>query len=208
MLFRDREDAARQLLALLREKRVAADLVLALPRGGVVLGQIVAEGLGVPLDLVIPRKIGAAGNPEYAIGAVTEAGIAVWNETEKKLADASWLEKAVAEETAEAKRRRTTYLPGGKRLPVKGKRVLVVDDGMATGLTMRAAVAELRAEGAKRITVAVPVSAQDTLAAMEPLVDRLIVPHAPETFGAVGQFYGTFDQVTDDEVVAMLKKRV
>lgn len=207
MLFRDREDAARQLLALLREGRVTADLVLALPRGGVVLGKIVAEGLGTPLDLVIPRKIGAPGNPEYAIGAVTEAGIAVWNEAEKKLADPAWLKKAVADETAEAKRRRTTYLPHGKRLPVKGKHVLVVDDGMATGLTMRAAVAELRAEGAKRITVAVPVSAPETRSEMEKLVDRLIVLHAPEAFGAVGQFYETFEQVSDDDVVAILKER-
>lgn len=206
MLFRDRTDAAHQLLAFLKEHRVTADLVLALPRGGVVLGKIIADGLDAPLDLVIPRKIGAPGNPEYAIGAVTESGIAVWNEAEKKLADQDWLLKAVAKETAEAKRRRKTYLPHGKRLSVKGKRVLAVDDGMATGLTMRAAIAELRADGAAHITVAVPVSAQDTIFAVEKLADRMMVPHAPEPFGAIGAFYETFDQVSDDEVIAILRR--
>lgn len=205
MLFRDRTDAAKKLLAELQRQQIAADVVLALPRGGVVLGKIIADGLGVPLDLVIPRKIGAQGDAEYAIGAVTESGIAVWNEAEMKLVDEAWLANTVTEQTAEARRRRTAYLPGGMRLPVKGKRVLVVDDGMATGLTMRAAVAELRAEKTRHITVAVPVAPQDTLNAIEALVDRLIVPHAPEPFGSIGQFYETFTQVTDDEVIRLLR---
>ncbi len=206
MPFRDRIDAAQQLLAELQRQKVTTDLVLALPRGGVVLGKIVADGLGAPLDLVIPRKIGAPGNPEYAIGAVTESGLAVWNEAERKSVDPDWLAAAVAEQTAEAKRRRTTYLAGGKRLPVNGRRVLVVDDGMATGLTMRAAIAELKADGAKHITVAVPVAPADSLAALRRAVDEVIVLTTPEFFEAIGAFYQTFNQVTDDEVIGLLQR--
>lgn len=205
MLFRDRTDAAQKLLAELQRQQIAADVVLALPRGGVVLGKIIADGLGVPLDLVIPRKIGAQGNPEYAIGAVTESGIAVWNEAEKERAGPIWLKRTVAEETAEAKRRRLKYLPGNTRAPVKGKRVLVVDDGIATGLTMRAALAELRAEHPARITVAVPVATQDAVAMVLRDAHQVVVLHAPPFFGAIGAFYTTFDQVTDDEVIRLLR---
>ncbi|MEK7073681.1 MAG: phosphoribosyltransferase family protein [Patescibacteria group bacterium] len=205
MLFRDRTDAAQKLLAELQRQQIAADVVLALPRGGVVLGKLIADGLGVPLDLVIPRKIGAQGDPEYAIGAITENGIAVWNEAEKERAGPIWLKKIMAEETAEARRRRAKYLPGGKRVPVTGKRVLVVDDGIATGLTMRAAVTELRAEGAAHITVAVPVAPQDGVDLVLRNADHVVVLHAPPFFGALGAFYTTFDQVSDDEVIRLLR---
>src|SRR5512142_1163900 len=130
MPFVDREDAGRRLARRLRRLAGKPDAVIvALPRGGVVLGRVVADALRLPLDIVVPRKIGAPGDPEYAIGAVTEEGDAVWNEAERRVADASYLEKTLAAERAEARRRLATYRAGLPPRALRGRTVIVVDDG-------------------------------------------------------------------------------
>lgn len=207
MMFRDRVDAGRKLAEALERYRGAKDaIVIALPRGGVVVGAEVATALDLPLDIVVPRKIGAPGNPEYAIGAITESGDPAWDQQAVSLTDASeeYLAATVAKERAEAQRRLMTYRGDRPPRDVKGKTVLLVDDGIATGATMRAAIQTLRSEGARRIVLAVPVAAADSIAALRSEVDDIVVLHAPQWFGAVGAFYDTFEQTTDDEVTALL----
>jgi predicted phosphoribosyltransferase len=202
--WKNRQEAAEELIGRLRSDKVGFDIVLALPRGGVVLGTAVARAFKKPLDLLIPRKIGAPMNPEYAIGAVTEEGLAVWNETEKAAVDPKWLEKEVAKERAEAKRRRETYSTGRPRLPLKEKTVLIVDDGLATGFTMRAAVAEAKSLQARQIVIAVPVAPPETVETIGQEVDKVIVLKTPAFLGAVGQYYESFNQVSDEEVIKMI----
>lgn len=207
MTFRDRVDAGRKLAAALEQYRSASDVVvIALPRGGVVVGAEVARELKLPLDIVVPRKIGAPGNPEYAIGAITESGEPVWDQQAVSLTDASegYLAATVATERTEAQRRLTTYRGDRSPRDLKGKTVILVDDGIATGLTMRAAIATIRGEGASRIVLAVPVAAADSIAKLRREVNDVVCLHAPEWFGAVGAFYDVFEQTTDDEVIALL----
>jgi predicted phosphoribosyltransferase len=208
MIFRDRVDAGQKLTAVLgRYRGVKGTIVIALPRGGVVVGAEVAKALDLPLDIVVPRKIGAPGNEEFAIGALTEAGEVVWNEEALALTHPTeeYKRETIAAEQQEAQRRLATYR--GNRPPrnVKGKTVLLVDDGIATGATTRAAIRTLRAEGAQRIVLAVPVAAADSIAALRSEADEIVCLHAPQWFGAVGAFYDVFDQTTDEEVIALLR---
>lgn len=205
MHFIDRRDAAEKLVGELKKRKVEFDVVLALPRGGVVLGAVIAKAFHKPFDLVIPRKIGALENEEYAIGAVTEEGLAVWNEEERKRVDPAWLERAVATQRAEAKRRRETYLKDRPRASLSGKTVLIVDDGIATGLTMRAAIADVKRSSPKRIAIAVPVAPPDSVKEIKQEVDVVVVLHTPLLLVSIGGFYDTFEQVSDNEVVAMMK---
>jgi len=203
--WKNREAAAQELVERLKNDRVDFDLILALPRGGVILGVIVARAFNKPLDLLIPRKIGAPLNPEYAIGAVTEEGLAVWNEEEKTVVNKEWLEKEVAKERAEARRRRETYLKGGQRRSLQNKTILIVDDGIATGLTMRAAIAEAKFFKAKKIIVAVPVAPPDSAELVGQEVDQFIALKTPTFLGSVGQYYDEFEQVSDEEVIKLMK---
>lgn len=205
MMFADRDDAAKRLSNALRERGVSFDVVMALPRGGVALGAAVARDFQTPFGLIIPRKIGAPGNEEYAIGAVAEDGTSVWNEEEKERADDVELRKAVEAERKEAKRRRETYLVGRAPVDLRDKQVLIVDDGVATGLTMRLAIAVARKAGASRVLVAVPVAPADSMHVLEAEADQIVALAVPEDFGAIGQFYETFEQVTDDEVVRLMR---
>lgn len=205
MRFSDRKDAGQRLAYALADfKEGAGTVVVALPRGGVVLGRVIADALDAPLDLVVPRKIGARENEEYAIGAVTESGDTVWNETERARADDAYIGRTVAAERKEAQRRLAAYRKGMPPRELAGKTVILVDDGIATGLTMRAAVATVRGEKPSRLVVAVPVAPPDAVRLLEKEVDKVVVLHQAASFMAVGQFYGTFDQVEDDEVVAMM----
>ncbi|MBI4450126.1 phosphoribosyltransferase, partial [Candidatus Uhrbacteria bacterium] len=181
---------------------------IALPRGGVVVGAELAQAHSLPLDIVVPRKIGAPGNPEYAIGAITEAGEPVWDPQAVSLTDASeeYLERVVAEERAEAGRRLRTFRGDRPPRDVKGKTVVLVDDGIATGLTMTAAIQTIRSEGAARIVLAVPVAAADSIAKLRSVVDEIVCLHTPKWFGAVGAFYDTFEQTSDEEVTTLLEK--
>jgi len=207
MRYEDRRDAGRRLAAALAGYAGEDVVVLALPRGGVLLGDEVARALGAPLDLVIPRKIGHPGHREFAIAAVTEAGEVVADEAEVARVDRAWFDRAVAEERAEAGRRRARYLGARAHLDLSGRTAILVDDGIATGLTMAAAVREVRRRGPAHLVVAVPVAPADAVAALRRTVDEVVALQAPTAFaGAVGAYYRSFGQVGDDEVVRCLER--
>ena len=209
MTFADRQDAGRQLAEALADYREQNDtIVLGLPRGGVITASEVAKALKLPLDIVVPRKIGFPGNPELAIGAVTEDGEEILHEEMLKHydIDEAYLRGEVDKERAEAKRRLKAYRGDKKPLVLQGKTAIVVDDGVATGATMMAALTSCRAKQAAAIIAAVPVIATDTISKLEALSDKVIWLHAPLFFGSVGSFYTDFPQTTDDEVIEQLKR--
>lgn len=209
MRFFDRRDAGRQLGELLSKKYHGKNVVIcALPRGGVVVGVEIAKMLKAPLELVIPRKIGHPMSPEYAIAAVTEHGEIVAHREEVSNVDKKWLEGAVQREIEEARRRRTLYL--GKRISIslEGKIAIIVDDGIATGLTMQAAIRDIKNKKPAKIIVAVPVAPQETVGELQKEVDGVVVLDAPEDYaGAVGAYYRDFPQIEDDEVITLLKQQ-
>jgi putative phosphoribosyl transferase len=204
-MFRDRTDAGGQLAQALIGYKGQPVVVYALPRGGVVLGAEVARILDAPLDLIVVRKIGHPNSPEYAIGAVAEDGYVVTNPAEAATLDKLWIERAAAAELKEARRRRDLYLRGRSPVAVEDKLAIIVDDGLATGLTMQAAIYEIRQRHPREVIVAVPVAAAETANRLRGEVDRLVVLYIPSGyFGAVGAFYSRFDQVSDEEVVALI----
>jgi predicted phosphoribosyltransferase len=205
-MFFDRADAGRKLGQALCQYAGRPVVVYALPRGGVVTGIEVASILAAPLDLIVVRKVGHPRNPEYAVAAVAEDGYLIANPDEVAGLDQNWFERAVAAELNEARRRRAVFLEGRRSVPVAGRTAIVVDDGLATGLTMKAAVHAIRQRGPSEIVVAVPVAAAETAEELRPAVDQLVVLHIPDGwFGSVGSYYRSFDQVSDDEVVALMK---
>jgi putative phosphoribosyl transferase len=204
IMFRDRTDAGEQLAQALISYKGQPVVVYALPRGGVVLGVEVARVLEAPLDLIVVRKIGHPLSPEYAVGAVAEDGYVVTNPADTAALDERWSERAAAE-LKEARRRRALFMRGRTPVDVKDKIAVIVDDGLATGLTMQAAIHEIRNRGPLEVVVAVPVGAAETVNRLRPEVDRLIVLYIPEgLFGAVGAFYSRFGQVSDEEVVMFM----
>jgi len=204
-MFRDRKEAGQRLARALVQYRDEPVVVFALPRGGVALGVEIARFLNAPLDLIVVRKIGHPMQPEYAIGAVAEDGYVVWGTDELGTNDDQWRHQAVMTEQQEAQRRRALFLLDRVPVTVTDKTAIIVDDGLATGLTMRAAIHEVRKRGPKKIVAASPVAAVETAERIRPEVDELVVLHMPEWFGAVGAFYEHFDQLTDEEVAALLK---
>jgi len=206
MIFKDRKHAGQELAKKLIEYNNKPDtVVVALPRGGVVLGYEVAKELNLPLDIVVPRKIGAPENEEFAIGAISEEGDFVKN-IEAGEFDKKYIDDEIVKEKEEAKRRLETYRPGMRKRDFNSKAILLVDDGIATGLTMLAAIKTLKNMKARKIIVAVPVSADDSFEKTKKEVDEIITLDKPVFFGAVGQFYETFDQTEDDEVVDLMQK--
>jgi predicted phosphoribosyltransferase len=206
MRFKDRTDAGYQLASALEEYNGHEVVVYGLPRGGVVPAAIVARELRAPLDLHFPRKVGHPFNPEYAIAAVVESGYYVSKEDEGMVVNTPWFARKIVEEQLEAKRRRTAYLGNRKRVPADNKIAIVVDDGMATGLTMQAAAESLKQYNTKKIIVAVPVAPADTVEKLKQIVDEVVVLCIPpEPFGAVGAYYDVFPQVSDEEVVKILE---
>lgn len=205
-LFRDRHDAGRRLGEKLRGYAGTATLVLALPRGGVPVAAEVAAMLGLPLDVFIVRKLGVPGHAELAMGAIASGGVRVVNEDVVR--DLGIPERAIDSvahaEAAELVRRETAYRGGRPPLDVGGRTVILVDDGLATGATMRAAVQALRARHAARIVVAVPVGALGTCNMLATEADEIICAMTPEPFLAVGYWYENFEQTTDAEVEAIL----
>lgn len=205
MRFLDRAEAGRRLAAALTEYAGKACVVYGLPRGGVVPAVEVARALHAPLDLLIARKVGHPLVPEYAVAAVAASGDVVANAAEVAKLDPEWFRREVKRQAAEAERRRTRYLGARPPAEVENKVAILVDDGLATGLTMKAAILEAKRRRPRQIVVAVPVAPPDTVAALEPLVDRVVCLHAPENFEAIGQFYDSFEQVGDEQVAALLQ---
>lgn len=204
MRFKDRTDAGRRLADRLRALREAA-VVYALPRGGVVLGVIVARQLKAPLDLMIARKIGHPLAPEYAIAAVTEDGALLGNPAELAEVDERWLRQRIHAEREEAHRRRVLYMAGRLPHPVEGKTAVIVDDGVATGLTLRAAIRDVLRRHPRRIVVAVPVIPPDVADVVREEIDELITLDSSAYLGAVGAYYDDFAPVEDDEVAALMR---
>lgn len=207
MRFHDRIDAGRQLVQALADYRGQDVVVYALPRGGVVLGAEVARALQAPLDVIIARKIGHPSNPEYAVCAIAEAGSPVCNEVERAHLDPHWFDDAVAQQRREIERRRAWYRQGQASTSATGKIAIVVDDGIATGLTMSAAVQAVREQHPRQIVVAVPVAPAETAARLRQEGATVVALEIPMFFlGAVGAYYDDFAQVSDEEVVRLLQQ--
>lgn len=208
-MFEDRQDAGRQLAGRLGGLGPADPVVLALPRGGVPVAAEVARALGAPLDLVLVRKIGAPGQEELAAGAVVdgEDGIVFNDGVLRSLGmRPEHFAPAIRRKLAEIEERRQSYLAGREPLPLVGRTAILVDDGIATGATVRAALKALRRRGPARIVLAVPVAPPEVLAGLRPLVDELVCLDAPLGFWAVGAHYRRFDQTPDAEVVALMRE--
>lgn len=201
--FTNREEAGEKLAKKLISYKGKDVVVYTLPRGGVVVAYEIAKALGAPLGLVITRKIGRPDSPEYAIAAVAEDGHTIENENEVARVDHEWFEAKRQEELVEAKRRRAVY-DGKSITDVKGKTVILVDDGIATGLTVQLSIQELRHHGAKKIILAVPVLLGSPAKTIAPLVDKLIALHTPNDVYSIGSYYKDFGEVTDEEVVNLL----
>jgi putative phosphoribosyl transferase len=206
--FRDRPAAGRLLAARLASLRLGDPVVLALPRGGVAVGLEVARALDAPLDLLLVRKIGVPWQPELAVGAVMDGTqpVIVVEPRVQQLAglDRAYIEDRAAEELREIERRRALYLAGRPSAPVAGRSAIVVDDGIATGTTVRAALRGLRERQPARLVLAVPVAPPETVQALRAEVDDLVCLAQPDDFRAIGLFYEDFHQLSDDEVIALL----
>jgi predicted phosphoribosyltransferase len=207
--FRDRTEAGRSLAGQLRAyERHPSAIVLALPRGGVPVAYEVATTLALPLDIFVVRKLGVPGYKELAMGAIASGGVRVLNEEVlRALPDApAMVAEVTTQETQELARRERDYR--GDRLPpeVSGRIVILIDDGLATGATMLAAIAALRKKSPAKIVVAVPVCPPETLQEVERLADETVALFAPDWFRGVGQFYEDFGQITDEEVRVLLAR--
>lgn len=210
MTFRDRSDAGRRLATALSSYRGRNAVVLALPRGGVPVAAEIAEALDASLDLILVRKIGVPTQPELAMGAVVDgaAPVVVRNQEVIELSGttADEFDAVCDEELAEIERRRKLYLGERARAPIAGQVVIVVDDGIATGATTRAALKAIRNRKPKELVLAVPLAPPETIEQLRGEVDALFCLEMPESFGAIGYFYRDFRQVSDQEVVEILKR--
>ncbi|ADZ71052.1 phosphoribosyltransferase [Polymorphum gilvum] len=209
-IFANRHEAGKALADRLVRRGYVDPVVLALPRGGVPVAAVIADALNAPLDLVLVRKIGTPGQPELALAAVVDGDEPqlVVNEDVRRytgVSDAE-LEAMKARQLAEIERRRTLYLAGRAKVPVEGRTVIVVDDGIATGATVRAALKGLRRQKPARLILAVPVAPADTLARLRPEVDETVCLETPAPFYAIGFYYLDFTQVDDDEVIDLLAR--
>ena len=211
MMFRDRRDAGRQLTARLMSYRARDPVVLALPRGGVPIGAEIAQALDAPLDVVLVRKIGVPFQPELALGAIVDGAepeLVIDTELMAMLAiPDSYVQEQRERQLKEIERRRHLYVEGRPAEEVAGRTAIVVDDGIATGYTMRAALRAIRRREPRHLVLAVPVAPPETIAALAPEVDEIVCLSTPDHFGAIGQFYADFRQIDDAEVVALLRER-
>ncbi len=208
MDFKDRKVAGQKLAFALEKYRKAPNTIaIGLPRGGVVVAAEVARGLGIPLDVIVPRKIGAPHNEELAIGALAGDVVYIDREIASMVgASPEYIEKMTAKEKKEAERRLALYRKDKPPQNFLGKTVILIDDGIATGSTMRASIAYMKKMGAARIVVAIPVSPPDTLAHLKTDADEIICLFSKRNFLAVGQFYENFPQTSDNEVIEILEK--
>jgi predicted phosphoribosyltransferase len=208
-LFADRHEAGVELASRLRTYRGRPDLVvLALPRGGVPVAFEIAEALDAPLDIFVVRKLGMPGHPEFAMGAIASGGVRVLNTDvvrSYRIPDGA-VEAVAQRELAELERREREYRQGRPLTDLRNRTVILVDDGLATGSTMRAAVQSVRLHGPARVVVAVPVGAPAACQELAGVADEAVCARMPEPFSAVGQWYRDFSQTTDEEVRALLQK--
>jgi putative phosphoribosyl transferase len=206
-MFQNRADAGAQLAKKLLRYKGTRAVVLALPRGGVVTGYEIAKALSLPLDIVAVRKIGHPASPEYAIGAVNENGAIILNETEAAAVDRRWLADETKRQQEEAKRRSVAYRAGRVPLILAGTTAILVDDGVATGLTMRLAIRSVKVHKPARVVVAIPVAPPGMARVLKAEgADDILVLEPPEDFmGAVGAHYTRFEQVEDDEVIRLMR---
>jgi putative phosphoribosyl transferase len=205
--FADRTEAGKMLAEALSIYSQETDvLVLALPRGGVPVAYEVAKTLAAPMDLWLVRKLGVPGQEELAMGALAGKDTRIFNQEIITLLniDQSAIDNVISREQAELERRNSAYRQGRPPPDVKGKTIIIVDDGLATGATMRAAIASLRQAGAAKVVAAVPVGAVSTCAKVGKEADKLVCLYTPEHFYGVGQWYRDFSQTTDEEVMALL----
>lgn len=207
--FADRADAGRQLAAALTHLRDCDPVVVGLPRGGVIVAAEVAAALDAPLDVVIVRKLGAPGQPELGLGAIAEGGVLLLNKRLMRQVGVSKerLQSTIDAATDEVNRRIELYRGTADPVPIEGRTVILVDDGLATGSTARAAIGALQHLGAAAIVLAVPVGAPSTVGELEEMVDEVVCLSAPRMLMSVGQYYDDFTQTADAEVVQLLAGR-
>ncbi|MDP2861132.1 MAG: phosphoribosyltransferase family protein [bacterium] len=205
-MFANRQEAGKLLAEKLIEEKLENPLILAIPRGGVVIGAEIARELNVDLDVFIAKKIGAPGNPELAIGAVGPDNVVIINHVlaHQVGADGGYLETEIKNLGLEVEERIKKFRQKKPKLTVENKTVVLVDDGIATGATVEVAIEWLRQKRAKTIVLAVPVAPPETIEKLTPLVGKIICLHQPSFFAAVGQFYEEFPQISDEEVLNML----
>lgn len=209
-MFKDRHEAGKLLAEKLSEYKNTNTIIFAVPRGGVVVAYEVASKLNVPLDLAIPRKIGAPKQPELAIGAVAQDGTTVLdNQLVRQLGvSRDYIEEEARQQIEEIERRLKKYRGDLKQYPnIKNKNVILIDDGIATGATIKAAILSLRKQEPASIIIAIPVGPADTIDSLREEADKVICLETPQTFYAIGQFYQDFTQTTDEEVINLIKKR-
>lgn len=206
-IFNNRTEAGMLLAERLRGTDTEKPLVLAIPRGGIEVGAAIARGLGCELDVVLSRKLRAPNQPELALGAVSESGVVYLNRFAAAMTNAgnAYVESERKQQLDEIDRRRKMFRAVRPQADVRGRTVILTDDGIATGATMIAALKTVRATGAKQVIVAVPVGAPDRIDALRPLCDRVECLVEPADFWAVGQFYRDFEQVSDERVVELLR---
>ena len=207
MIFKDRSDAGKKLAEKLIEYKGEDVALYALPRGGIEVAAPIAQKLGVSLDLIIARKVGHPLQPEFGIAAVSEGGHLVSNPEMIETVDSEWFADEVARQQEVAKEERQKYLSGLQIVSAENKVAILVDDGVATGLTLMAAIQDLLNQKPAKTVVAVPVAPQDTANKLQEMVNELVVLEIPEEFaGAVGSYYENFQQVSDDKVVKLLNE--
>lgn len=206
MPFRNREHAARELARRLRACKGQNPLILAIPRGAVPMGKILADELGGELDVVLVHKLGAPGNPEYAIGAVSESGEVVLRpEAEMEGFPRAWVEEEKEWQIETLRKRRARYTPERPPVDPRDRLVIVVDDGIATGATFKSALSVVRARKPRKLIAAVAVAPKASLEEVRHLADEVVCLETPPFFFAVSEYFGDFPQVEDDEVIEILR---